>query len=283
MTRPSPELARDHALVIDAVREAGAMAMAYFGGDVESWEKAPGDPVCDADIAVNNLLANKLRSERPAYGWLSEESEDDDSRLAARHVWIVDPIDGTRAFLKGRPEFSVSVALAEGGAPVVAAVFNPATEELFEAVRGGGARLNGNPIRASRARTLDGARLALGRTESQNARWHAGFPDMVVATVSSSAYKLALVAAGSLDATVTLSPKSEWDVAAGDLLVREAGGLVTDAGGSGLEYNRIRPRFGSVVGAGAGLHAPLLARLATMTACLRRSEAPASRRQAAPK
>ena len=263
---PSARLARDHALVIDAVREAGAMAMAYFGGDVESWEKAPGEPVSDADIAVDNLLANRLRGERPSYGWLSEESEDDAARLDARHVWIVDPIDGTRAFLKGRPEFSVSVALAEGGAPVVAAVFNPATEELFEAVRGGGARLNGNPIRASGANTLDGARLALGRTESQNARWHAGFPDMVVATVSSSAYKLALVAAGRLDATVTLSPKSEWDVAAGDLLVREAGGLVTDAGGGGLEYNRIRPRFGSVVAAGAGLHAPLLARLATVAA-----------------
>ena len=153
MTRPSPELARDHALVIDAVREAGAMAMTYFGGDVESWEKAPGNPVSDADIAVDNLLADRLCRERPAYGWLSEETEDDPARLSTPLVWIVDPIDGTRAFLKGRPEFTVCAALVADGAPILGVVFNPATGDFFEALKGGGARHNGHQISVTTQRS----------------------------------------------------------------------------------------------------------------------------------
>ncbi len=118
---PSPELREDHALLLAAVREAGSLAMRSFGGDVESTTKPSGEPVCATDLAVNALLADALRRPRPAYGWLSEEDDDDGARLEADRVWIVDPIDGTRAFLAGHPEFAVAAALVDGGVPVAAA------------------------------------------------------------------------------------------------------------------------------------------------------------------
>lgn len=262
--RAAPEVGGDHALLLDAVREAGALAMSYFGRDFDIWEKSPGHPVCDADLAVNDLLERALRVPRPAHGWLSEESDDDPSRLDAERVWIIDPIDGTRAFLAGRPEFTVCAALAVAGAPAAAAVFNPATGELFDALAGGGARLNGRRIRASGARTLAGARLLVGSTEMHRAGWPAELAEANVTAISSMAYKLALVAAGRFDAAVTLWPKSEWDVVAGDLLVREAGGRLTDAAGRGLEYNLARPRFGSVVAAASRLHPCLIERLSPL-------------------
>lgn len=262
--RAAPEVGDDHALLLDAVREAGALAMSYFGGNFETWEKSPGHPVCDADLAVNDLLERALRGPRPGHGWLSEESDDDPSRRDAERVWIIDPIDGTRSFLAGRPEFTVCVALAVAGAPAAAAVFNPATDELFDAIAGGGARLNGRRIQASEARTLAGARLLVGRTEKRRAGWAADLAEATVTAIGSMAYKLALVAAGRFDAAVTLLPKSEWDVAAGDLLVREAGGRVTDAAGRGLGYNLARPRFGSIAAAAARLHPRLIERLSPL-------------------
>ena len=263
---PPPDLASDHALAVAAVREAGALAMRYFGGEIESWYKAPGEPVSEADLEVNALLESALRGARPDYGWLSEESRDDAARLDAGRVWIVDPIDGTRAFLKGRPEFTICVALAAAGAPVAAAVFNPATGELFDALEGGGARLDGKPIRVSRAGALAGARFVLSRGELHREGWRGALAGMAVSAIGSTAYRLALVAAGRFDATATIWPRSEWDVAAGELLVREAGGIVTDAAGAAHAYNRRRPEIGSIAAAGGELHAPLVARLAAAAA-----------------
>ncbi len=259
---PLPALRDDHALLLGAVRDAGELAMRSFGRGIESTRKASGEPVCAVDLAANALLADALRAPRPGYGWLSEEDEDDPARLDARRVWIVDPIDGTRAFLADRPEFTVSAALVDDGVPVAAAVYNPATDELFDAIAGGGARLNGDPIRASGARALAGARLALGRTEIRDAAWPAELGDVALTAISSIAYKLALVAAGRFDAAVTLRPMSEWDIAAADLLVREAGGRVTGADGAPLRYNRAPPRLGSIAAAAPGIHAGLVERLA---------------------
>ena len=259
---PGPGPRRDHALLVEAVRAAGALAMAYRGRDFERWEKRPGDPVTAADLAVDAQLKQALHGARPGYGWLSEESEDDPGRLAASHVWIVDPIDGTRAFIDGRPEFTVSAALAVDGAPAAAAVFHPATGELFDAVAGGGARRDGVPIRVGDAGSLAGARLLVSRTEMRRAGWLERLPETRATPISSMAYKLALVASGRFDATVTLWPKNEWDVAAADLLVREAGGRVTDADGAGFAYNRADPGLRAVVAAGPRLHEALLDRLA---------------------
>jgi len=261
---PSADREADHALLVAAAREAGARAMEDFGRAVKQWDKWPGQPVSSTDLAVNELLKSRLLGARPDYAWLSEENADErpTAQAGARRVWVVDPIDGTRAFLKGRREFAVSVALVEGGAPVAAVVFNPATDEMFEASADGPARLNGRPIAASARRRLAGARLALSRTEMKRARWPAWLADMRSAAISSVAYKLALVACGRFDATVTLWRKNEWDVAAGDLILRRAGGRITDAAGRPLVYDRPDPTIRAVVAAGAGLHKALLARLA---------------------
>ncbi len=251
-------LERDHALLTAAVRETGAVAMRYFRTDVARWEKKPGDPVSEADLAVDDFLKRRLCQARPGYGWLSEESEDDPARLEAERVFIVDPIDGTRAFLKGKPEFAVSAALVTQGRPVAAAVFNPATDELFEACDGGGAHLGRTRLRISRRSDLDGlSLLASARTFHTHGR-HELLPGARFFALNSIAYRLALVAAGSYDATISLSPKSDWDLAAADLLVVKAGGIVTAADGAGLVYNRAEVRHPSVLAANPGLHAKLL-------------------------
>ena len=255
----SAAIADDHALLLVAVREAGAIALAAFAAGSPSWDKAPGHPVCEADLAVNEALRDRLMGARPDYGWLSEESADTGARLAAARVWVVDPIDGTRAFLAGRPEFAISVALVVGARPVAGVVYNPATGELFEARAGAGAHCNGTPLRVAADRDLATARIAISRSERRRAEW---LGTLATTPISSIAYKLALVAQGRFDAMVTLWPKTEWDLCAGDLLVGEAGGRVTDAGGAPLRYNRPDPRVPSLVAGAPAVHAALLAHLA---------------------
>ena len=153
-------LARDAALLTETVREAGALAKSLFGTDLKNWIKGASSPVSEADIAVNDLLEKRLRQATPDHGWLSEESVDDEKRLGKRFAWIVDPIDGTRAYLAGRDDWCVSAALVEDASPVLAAVFAPASDEFFFAARGQGASLNGRRVRASAGDDLDFSRMA---------------------------------------------------------------------------------------------------------------------------
>ena len=279
---PCPEpLAADMALLRAAVIEAGARALALYGRPVEVARKADGTEVSEADHAANAVLEARLMGARPDYGWLSEESADDEARLSRRHVWIVDPIDGTRAFLRGRGEWTVSAALVEDGAPVLAIVFNPVTGERFEAVRGAGACLfgaardgergceegdgtgkAGQPLRVSRRARLDGARLIVAEGFLRRREWRGPWPRVERLWVNSIAYRVALVAAGRAEATVSLGPKSEWDLAAASLLVQEAGGIVSDGSGAPLTFNRPHPRLASVVAAGPALYAEIMRRLA---------------------
>jgi len=252
----------DRTLLLEAVRAAGALALSYFRTDLKQWEKTPGDPVSEADHAVNDLLEQRLRRARSGYGWLSEESADAPERLARNRVWMVDPIDGTRAFLRHRPEFTVAVALVEAGRPVLGAVFNPATDEFFEAEAGRGARLNGAPIRISAQAGLAGARLIAGKRLFERAGWPATPEGTSFASINSIAYRMALVAAGRYDACVSLSAKSDWDIAAGELIVAEAGGRTSTALGQALTYNQATPRHPSVIAAGPALHAELMRLLA---------------------
>ena len=254
----APDLDADAALLSDAVRAGGARALDFFGRDPATWDKRPDDPVSEADIAVNDLLKVRLLGERPGYGWLSEESEDDPARLSCARVWVVDPIDGTRAFLKVKPEFVISVALVADGRPQAAAVFNPATGEFFEAVAGGGARLNGSAIRTSHRTGLAGARLLTVRRALNRARHPEAFARAVATASGSIAYRLALVAAGRFDGVVSLSGKNDWDIAAAELLVREAGGCATTTDGAPFHYNRAALRHPSVIAAGRRLHGKLL-------------------------
>jgi myo-inositol-1(or 4)-monophosphatase len=252
------ELAEHLRLMHDTVAEAGALAMTYFRGELRTWSKEHGDPVSEADIAVDTLLRERLTQAEPSYGWLSEETEDNADRLERRHVWIVDPIDGTRAFIEGRQEFTVVAALVEDGKPKAAAVFNPATDEMFDAISGGGARLNGKPIAVSARSDLEGAKFLASSRMMRRAIDRLTVSPATFDSVNSIAYRLALVAAGRYDATFSLAAKSDWDVAAADLVLTEAGGILSDAEGNPFTYNSRRARHPSVIGAGPAMHAILM-------------------------
>jgi myo-inositol-1(or 4)-monophosphatase len=239
------------------VREAGALAMQTFRRPLRSWTKDASSPVSEADLAVDGLLRERLLAIRDA-GWLSEETEDDPARLARAEVWVVDPIDGTRAYIAGLPEWTVSVALVGAGRPLVAALYAPASEEMFLAVAGGGVTLNGRPIRASAGETLAGTKFAgPKRRIDKLAEIVPGIEAMP--RVPSLALRLARVASGALDGTFTGPNSHDWDLAAADLLVHEAGGVLTSLSGEALTYNRPDPVHGPLIAAGAARHATLLA------------------------
>ncbi len=257
---PPPSLKEDFSLLKRAVEDAGKLALGYFRQEIEVSRKADGSEVSEADLAVDAALNQALMGARPSYGWLSEESEDTPDRLDRRFVWMVDPIDGTNAFLRHVPEWTISVGLVQEGKPVLGIVFNPATEEFFHAIRGEGAYLNGAPIKVSGRSELEGALFIASGGLFKKRIWKEPWPGVESRWVNSVAYRLALVAAGRADATLSLSAKSEWDLAAGVLLVEEAGGVVTNHHGHGLRFNLPLPRFPSLVAAPPGLHAKLIER-----------------------
>ena len=231
-------LQTDHELLVSASREAGAIALNYFNGSVESWEKKPDDPVSEADLEIDRLLKDRLLGARPDYGWLSEETEDDSSRLQRQRTWVVDPIDGTRGFLAGKAEFAVCAALIEEGIPIAAVVFNPATDEFFDATAGGGARLNGSTIQVgSRSSLKDTRLLSTEKIYRKLGEWSPEGKTVKQTYFNSVAYRIALVAANKYDAAISIHYLNDWDLAAADLIVREAGGLATDHAGNKYRYN----------------------------------------------
>jgi myo-inositol-1(or 4)-monophosphatase len=252
-----PSREEDYALLKTAVRDAGELALTYFRQQILVNKKPDGSEVSEADLAVDTALKLDLLTNRHDYGWLSEETEDDPERLKHRRVWMVDPIDGTNAFLRHVPEWTVSAALVEDGAPVLGIVFNPATQEFFHAMRGKGAFLNEKPIAATTKSRLDGALLIASGGLFKKKIWKEPWPEVKSRWVNSVAYRLALVACGRADATISLSAKSEWDLAAAALIIEEAGGVITDHHGKAHLYNRASPRFQSLVASGKPLH-PLL-------------------------
>ncbi len=227
---------QDLKVLVEAVREAGQVIAKMRLAGVTVTLKSNNDVLTQADLLANRILKDRLFSAFPEDGWLSEESVDEQSRLRSRRVWVVDPIDGTREYVAGLPEYAVSAALIDGGKPVLACVFNPETDELFSAAVGAGASLNGRRIHC---RQTDGEKLVLlaSRSEYRRGEW-ARFSHHDVRPIGSIAYKLALVASGFADATFSLGPKSEWDIAAGVLLVSEAGGVVTDKSRATFVFNR---------------------------------------------
>jgi myo-inositol-1(or 4)-monophosphatase len=241
-----------------AVREAGALALSLFRAPLKQWTKgASSSPVSEADIAVNKLLHGRLTAIDPSIGWLSEESTDDPARLDARQVWIVDPIDGTRGYIAGMPDWTVSVALVEDGRPVTACLFAPVTDEFFMALAGQGATRNGTTIHAAAGATLAEIRLAGPKNFLERVAGIAP-PFTVIPRVHSLALRLARVADGSIDAAIAGGNSHDWDLAAADLLVHEAGGALTPLGGGPLTYNRAVPRHGMLVAAGQDRQAALV-------------------------
>lgn len=253
---PVEELARHLA---DAVTAAGELALAMRRAGVKSWTKGNSSPVTEADMAADRLLFSRLAGLVPGYGWLSEESADDPARLSARRAWIVDPIDGTRGFMEGSPDWAVSAALVEDGTPLLAALFAPASAELFLATRGAGASRNGMPLAITPRADLRGAAAA----------GPAGTLDILSRTAElrrlprtrSLALRIARVATGEIDLALSAAQSNDWDLAAADLIVREAAGRLTTFAGEALRYNAPSPRHPPLVAAGTALHAAALAAL----------------------
>jgi myo-inositol-1(or 4)-monophosphatase len=250
-------LARDAALLTETVREAGALALSLFRTELKNWTKGASSPVSEADIATNDLIETRLRSATPDYGWLSEESADDETRLGKRLVWIVDPIDGTRGYLAGREDWCVSVALVEDASPVLAAVFVPVSDEFFFAVRGQGATRNNVPIHASSGVALDFSRIAGPKPLVQ--RLSPSSDEIVLyPRIGSLALRLCRVAQGSLDAAFAGGQSRDWDLAAANLIVQEANGNMTALSGDAIPYNRREVTHGVLVAAGRDRHARIV-------------------------
>jgi myo-inositol-1(or 4)-monophosphatase len=244
------------------VAAAADVALRHFRAGGDHWLKGPGQVVTAADLEVDRLLHEALIGAFPDDAWLSEERADDQARLHRRRLWVVDPIDGTRAFVSGLPEFTISVALLADDLPVLGVVANPATGEWFEAERTCGAWQGAVRLRASTHDTLAGGRLLSSPTEMRRRDWLALLPEVVFTDLSSLAYKLALVAAGRFDGLVSRRASHDWDVAAAQLLISEAGGQLSGADGSPLVLNRRELRHTGLVAAGTdALHRALLERL----------------------
>jgi len=248
----APNLAADLKRIAEALEQAKAALQRFTSGEVASRHKQGDDPVTEADTAVDALLRQFLPQDGD--GWLSEETEDDLSRLQRRRVWVVDPLDGTREFVTGIPEWCVSVGLVVDGEPVAGGLLNPATGETILGARGLGVTLNGKPARVSDRPSLAGATVLASRSEVKRGEWN-GYRDplFTIRPTGSVAYKLGLVATGLADATWTLTPKHEWDVAAGVALVLAAGGAIVTGSPAEARFNRETPKLSRLIAAPPGL------------------------------
>ncbi|MDH5526840.1 MAG: 3'(2'),5'-bisphosphate nucleotidase CysQ [Nitrospirota bacterium] len=251
------DIQADLDLATRAAHQAGEVVMGYYKEEYEVREKGAGNPVTDADLEADAVLKRILLGERPEDGWLSEETRDSPDRLSRSRVWIVDPIDGTKEFIKGIPQFAISIALAVEGEIAVAAIFNPARKELFTAVRGGGVWLNGKPVAVTECDALPQATILASRSEVARGEFER-FKDYTIEPIGSIAYKLAMIGSGMADLTFTLTPKNEWDFAAGALLVTEGGGQVRVLGGHPQTFNQPDPLVKGVAATNARLFEPVM-------------------------
>ena len=262
--RGAPAVSDDLDLLREAAHEGGRLALSLQEGDLRIRSKAGGSPVTDADLAVDELIKRRLRTARPDYGWLSEETADNAERLGGGRLFMVDPIDGTAAYMKGRPWWSVSVAVVEDGVALCGVIYAGGLEETYEARRGGGAWLNGAPIRASACADLESCAMLSPKGAFTDWSWDEPWPQMRVENRNSIALRMGLVAAGAFDAAVALSSKSDWDLAAGMVIAEEAGAVVSDHLGRILMLNTPSATHPSLVCAAPALAPLILQRTATI-------------------
>jgi myo-inositol-1(or 4)-monophosphatase len=253
---------RDLALLTDAAREAGRIALRYWRRSPQVWDKG-GDhgPVTEADLAVNDMLKARLMSARPAYGWLSEETPDDPARLGCDHVFIIDPIDGTRAFIAGEEAFSHSLAISHQGRITAGVVFLPALDRIYTASLEAPPLKDGQPILASRRDRLEGADILTTKANLAPEKWPGGVPEVERHFRASLAWRLCIAAEGKFDGMLTLRDAWEWDIAAGSLIAERAGAVVTDRAGGALRFNTRSAQAEGVLALPPGPHAEALQRL----------------------
>jgi len=251
----------DYADVLERIETALAAATEalteFTPGKIQSTLKTGGDPVTEADVLLDKILKAKLL--REGEGWLSEETKDDHTRLNKECVWIVDPLDGTREFIQGIPEWCISVAYIVNGKPEAAGICSPSAQQTFLGSRVGGVTLNGKPVTVTDKRDLAGATVLASRSEVNRGEWKSfeNAPFEII-PMGSVAYKMARIAAGLNDMTFTLVPKNEWDVAAGWLLVEAAGGQVLDKNGQPRQFNQADPLLPGLFTANSDMLAKLL-------------------------
>ena len=268
---PAADLQRELNLAREAALSAGEILERYFrdrGFEID--QKGRDNPVTTADLEADDEIKRMLRASFPEYGWLSEETVDDPSRLSCHRVWIVDPLDGTKEFIKGIPEFVIAIALAEDGHPILGVTYNPIKREMFWCAQGSGCYMEsgtvlpGSPldrleshsqrVHVTPTPTLENAIVLASRSETSRGEWKSYEGKLRVNPIGSVAYKLALVAAGRADATFTRTPKSEWDIASGAALIVEAGGRITDIDGSEMRFNKPVVKLKGFVASNALLH-----------------------------
>ena len=255
---PSADLQRELDLAREAALSAGEILERYFrdrGFEID--QKGKDNPVTTADFDADHEIKRLLRAPFPEYGWLSEETADNSDRLACHRVWIVDPLDGTKEFIKGIPEFVIAIALAEAGHPILGVTYNPIKREMFWCARGSGCYMDSRQVRVTQTPTLEHATVLASRSETSRGEWKTYEGKLRVNPIGSVAYKLALVAAGRADATFTRTPKSEWDIASGAALIVEAGGRITDIDGSEMLFNKPSVKLKGFVASNALLHAEI--------------------------
>lgn len=241
-----------------AAHQAGEVVLSYYKSRYVVQSKGVDNPVTEADLAVNRVLHETLMAALPDAGWLSEESPENAARLRQDHLWIVDPLDGTKEFIQGIDEFVIAIALVVKRQVSVAVTYNPVRREMFSACRGEGAFCNDRPIRVTSTPHLPGAVVLASRSETGRGEWERFRDILTIRPMGSVAYKLAQVAQGACDVTFSLVPKSEWDLCAGTLLVAEAGGRVTDLQGAPLKFNQPNPLYQGVLATNGRLHEQVL-------------------------
>ncbi len=249
---------------IEITQAAGAAIMSYYR-DRDSFsvtEKFPDNPLTDADLAADKLLHEKLTELLPEAGWLSEETRDSPERLEREMVWVVDPLDGTKEFVLGIPEFTVSVGLVKEGRPLLAVIFNPPTGELYYGHRSEGVFLNGQAVTVSGQAQLEGAAIDASRSERKRGEFEPFEAMLEIKTMGSIAYKLARVAAGQVDATWSRGPKNEWDICAGVLLIEAAGGVCQDLDDNPITFNKSFPKVNGIIADNGRLHQQIVTALA---------------------
>lgn len=255
---PEADAGRDLALLIEAAKAAGEIAARYWRADPETWDKGDGaGPVTEADLAIDRMLHDELRAARPEYGWLSEETADTPERLETDRVFIVDPIDGTRAFIEGQRTFAHALTVVEQGRPVAGVVYLPQRDKLYAAARGLGATLNGRPLMVSPRAEMPGASMLAARPNFAPQHWGGVAPPLERHFRTSLAYRISLVAEGRFDAMLTLRDAWEWDIAAGCLIAAEAGAVSTDRHGLPLVFNSPGAKTPGTLVANPRLHAEL--------------------------
>lgn len=239
---------------VAAAREAGAAIRGFYKDQYTVKDKGEDNPLTDADLASDQILASRLKNLIPDSGWLSEETTDDPIRLQREYAWIVDPLDGTKEFTLGIPEFVVSIGLVHRGAPLLGVLYNPITDEMFAGIVGEGATLNGVPCKVSTVPDLVGARVVCSRTEMKKG-WFDKWTDRIsLLPVGSVAYKFGRVAAGQAEATFTPQPRNEWDICGGVALVVAAGGRATNGKGEPYVFNRANPLVDGVCATNGAVH-----------------------------